>query len=506
MDKKDFERSAGQSPLKRKKYHKEEEEDEDNEEGQEGEEMNKPRQRGFVKNVTPVVSLKDVGHTGFSFSGGKGKALKSKSVKAQVAKKSTNLQRPAGAPQSVKRDHEPDFEGQPVSKKQKASSEKGFLPLSAGIQGITITEGRDSKATMVCSLGSEGGATSAELTSLGIVAPSSSGTPSKVSQKKKTSDGDEKAKADDEVQPKSSKKVTITAPGDDAKPSGSKANLDAEPEEQEGEGGPGEEVRAEDDGGQGEDEVGELDSEEFRAALDDYRYALYCKDTENAQKVRNLLLGVTPESRTTRSMIAESDRFVHISAGEASDRKLPVDDVSEHWQPLLEKEKAFTKCHPDEVTPPPEGVETLYLTKDFLKMNKTSSGCWKTGVTRPRFLIMAHKTRTIDQLRVKEFGFTRFHVGSSVKRNTMLVPISKTKKGKRQFAFCPYCGIRYLNDDTVLSHLRSHLSFEYICGGCYSKTFKSTKTLSDHFRTCGAINEAKKKPASRRSTRGQDSK
>ena len=86
----------------------------------------------------------------------------------------------------------------------------------------------------------------------------------------------------------------------------------------------------------------ELDSEEFRAALDDHRYTLYCKDTENAQKVRNLLLGVDPESRMTRSMIAESDRFKHISAGEASDKKLPVDDVSGHWQPLLEKEKALT--------------------------------------------------------------------------------------------------------------------------------------------------------------------
>ena len=359
VDKKDFERSAGYVIPQEKEIPvaEEEEEDEDNviEEGQEGKEMNKPRPRGFVKHVTPVVSLKDVDHTGFSFSGDKGKALKSKSVKAQVAKKSTNLQRLAGAPQSVKRDHEPDFEGQPVSKKQKASSEKGFLPLSASIQGITITEGSDSKATVAYLLGAEGGATSAELTSLGIVAPSSSGTPSKVSQKKKTSDGDEKAKADDEVQPKSSKKVTITAPGDDAKPSDSKANLDAEQEEQEEEGGSGEEVRAEDDGGQGEDEVGELDSEEFQAALDNYRYALYCKDTENAQKVRNLLLGVAPESRTTRSMIAESDRFVHISAGEASDRKLPVDDMSGHWQPLLEKEKAFNKCHPDEVTPPPRG-------------------------------------------------------------------------------------------------------------------------------------------------------
>ena len=506
VSKKSLERKAGQVISQEEEIpdaKEEEDEDDEIEEGEEGEEVSKPHQRGFVKNVTPVVSLKDVDHTGFSLSGGHGKALKSKSVKAQVAKKSAKLQRPTGTPQSVKRDHEPDFEERSVSKKQKVSSEKGLLPLSAGIQGITITKGKDSKATVVCSLGSAGGATSEELDSLGIVEPSSGVTPAKASQKKKTSDGDKEVKAEDEVPPKSSKKVTIIAPEDDAKPSGSKADLEDEPEEEGGEGGPGEEAPAEDE----EDDADEaewMNSEEFRASLDDHRYALYCRDTENAQKVRNLLLGVDPESRTTRSMIAESDRFHHMSAGEASDKKLPVDDVSEHWQPLLEKGKAFTKCHPDEVVPPPEGVETLYLTKDFIKLNKTSSGCWKAGVTRPRFLIMAHKTRTIDQLRIKEFGFTRFHFASSVKRNTLLVPVSKTKKGKRQFAFCPYCGIRYLNDDTVLSHLRSHLSFEYICGGCYSKTFKSTKTLSDHFRTCGAINETKKKLSSRRSTRGQD--
>ena len=513
VDKKGLERSADkvisqeeEIPAAKKDEGEEEDEDCEIEEGGEGEGLNKPPQRGFVKNVTPVVSLKDVKRAGFSLGGGKGKALQSKNVKAQAAKKSATSQRPADTSQSIKRDHEPDFEEQPASKKQKASSEKGHLPFSAGIQGITITKGKDSKATVVCSLGSAGGATSEELDSLGIVEPSSSGTPAKASQKKKTSDGDKEVKAEDEVPPKSSKKVTIFAPGDGAKPSGSQADLDDEPEggeEEGGEGGPGEEAFAEDE----EDEVDEgewMNSEEFRASLDDHRYALYCRDTENAQKVRNLLLGVAPESRTTRSMIAESDRFQHLSAGEASDKKLPVDDVSELWLPLLEKEKAFTKCHPDEVVPPPEKAETLYLTKDFIKLNKTSSGCWRAGVTRPRFLIMAHKTRTIDQLRVKEFGFTRFHVASSVKRNTLLVPVSKTKKGKRQLAFCPYCGIRYSNDDTVLSHLRSHLSFEYICGGCYSKTFKSTKTLSDHFRICGAINEAKKKTASRRSARSQD--
>ena len=437
------------------------------------------------------------------------KALQSKSVKAQVAKKSTN--RPIDALRPIKREHEPNFEGQPATKKQKAASEKGPASLLGGIQGITIAEGKASKMTVAYSLGGDAVPSPAELVSLGIMAPSSSGTPSKGSKKKKTSDGDGKAKADDKHQPKSSKKVTISVPEDDVKPSGSKADLDAEEEEGKEEGTLGDEAHPKDDGGQGGEEDNapvedELDSEEFQAALEDARYSLYCKDTENAQKVRNLLLGVAPESRTTRSMIAESDRFRHMSANEASEKKLQADDVSGHWQPLLEKEKALTTSHPDEVVPPPEGHKPLYLTKDFIKLVKTSSGCWKTGTSRPRFLIMAHKARSIDQLCVKEFGFTRFHVGSSVKKNTMLVPVSKAKKGKRQFAFCPYCGIRYLNDDTVLSHLRSHLSFEYICGGCYAKTFKSTKTLVDHFHTCGAISEARIGRSSRRSTRTQDGK
>ena len=202
---------------------------------------------------------------------------------------------------------------------------------------------------MAYSLGGEGGATPAELASLGILVPSSSGTPAKGPKSKKTSGTDEKAKADDKPQPKPPKKVSLSVPEDDLDP----AQVEGGEEE-----APGENVQPEDDREQGRDKDNastgdELDSVEFQAALEDVRYSLYCKDTENTQKVRNLLLGVSRESRMTRSMIAVSARFNHMSAMEASENKLQVDDESSHWQPLLEEEKAFAKLHPDD--------EPLYL-------------------------------------------------------------------------------------------------------------------------------------------------
>ena len=53
----------------------------------------------------------------------------------------------------------------------------------------------------------------------------------------------------------------------------------------------------------------------------------------------------------------------------------------------------------------------------------------------------------------------------------------------RQLAFCPYCRVINKNSDTALSHMRKHLDLQFICGGCYSKSFLNGPALNKHMRT-----------------------
>ena len=53
----------------------------------------------------------------------------------------------------------------------------------------------------------------------------------------------------------------------------------------------------------------------------------------------------------------------------------------------------------------------------------------------------------------------------------------------RQLAFCPYCGVINKNSDTALSHMRKHLDLQFVCGGCYSKSFLNGPALNKHMRT-----------------------
>ena len=78
----------------------------------------------------------------------------------------------------------------------------------------------------------------------------------------------------------------------------------------------------------------------------------------------------------------------------------------------------------------------------------------------------------------KEFLLSNFHC------HQCLVRQSFNLNGRhRQLAFCPYCGVINENSDTALSHVRKHLDLQFICGGCYSKSFLNGLALNKHMRT-----------------------
>ena len=78
----------------------------------------------------------------------------------------------------------------------------------------------------------------------------------------------------------------------------------------------------------------------------------------------------------------------------------------------------------------------------------------------------------------KEFLLSSFH------QHECLMRQSFNLTGRhRQLAFCPYCWVINENSDMALSHVRKHLDLQFICGGCYSKSFLNEPALHKHMRT-----------------------
>ena len=88
--------------------------------------------------------------------------------------------------------------------------------------------------------------------------------------------------------------------------------------------------------------------------------------------------------------------------------------------------------------------------------------------------ILSHEFRVGTD---KEFLLLNFH------RHECLVRQLFNLAGRcRQLAFCPYCGVINGNSDTALSHVRKHLDLQFICGGCYSKSFLNGPALNKHMK------------------------
>ena len=152
--------------------------------------------------------------------------------------------------------------------------------------------------------------------------------------------------------------------------------------------------------------------------------------------------------------IDASDRIVPRAAASESD--LP-EIIMEHWLPILQEEGLLVECPPDQFT-------TTAVLSSFTSQGVPSL----TAVVPPEFCVGMDK----------EFLLTNFH------QHGCLMWQSFNLTGRcRQLAFCPYCGVINENSDTALSHVRKHLDLQFICGGCYSKSFLNGPALHKHMRT-----------------------
>ena len=166
-----------------------------------------------------------------------------------------------------------------------------------------------------------------------------------------------------------------------------------------------------------------------------------------------------------------SGHFIPQAAASESD--LP-EVITDHWLPILRREGLLVECPPDQFTTPADWVP-LYTHKGLQKYLPVALSSFPsqgtpslTAVVPPKFCVGTDK----------EFLLSYFH------QHECLVRQSFSLAGRcRQLAFCPYCGVINENSNTALSHMRKHLDLQFVCGGCYSKSFLNGPALNKHMRT-----------------------
>ena len=201
------------------------------------------------------------------------------------------------------------------------------------------------------------------------------------------------------------------------------------------------------------------------------RYETFTLDNDWVQHVRCSLLGLEAGTTPSRRDIDTSSHFVPQAAASVSG--LP-EVITDHWLPILRREGLLVECSPDQFTAPVDWVP-LYTCEGLQKYlpvvlsSFTSQGTPSlTAVVPPEFHVGTDK----------EFLLSNFHHHECLVRQSF----SLTRRC-RQLAFCPYCRIINENSDTALSHVRKHLDLQFICGGCYSKSFLNGSALNKHMRT-----------------------
>ena len=201
------------------------------------------------------------------------------------------------------------------------------------------------------------------------------------------------------------------------------------------------------------------------------RYEIFTLDYDWVQNIRGSLLGLEAGASPSRRDIDNSSCFVPQAA--ASKSELP-EVITEHWLPILRREGLLVECPLDQFTAPADWVP-LYTCEGLQKyLPAALSAFLSQGAPSLIAVVPPEFNVGMD----KEFLLCNFH------HHQCLMRQSFNLEGRcRQVAFCPYCRVINENSDMVLSHVRKYLDLQFVCGGCYSKSFLNGPALNKHMKT-----------------------
>ena len=202
------------------------------------------------------------------------------------------------------------------------------------------------------------------------------------------------------------------------------------------------------------------------------RHEVFTSDYEWVQHVRGRLFGLEANDSPSKSQIDRSSRF-HLQT--ATSETEPPEVVAEHWLDILRVDGILVECPPDQFTALDDWIP-LYTNVGLQHYLPAALSAFQNqGV--PSLIAVAPPDFHVSS--DKEFLLSNFH------RHICLVRQSFNIEGRcRQLAFCLYCRVINENSDTAISHLRKHLDLQFVCGGCFSKSFPNGPALHRHMRTC----------------------
>ena len=201
------------------------------------------------------------------------------------------------------------------------------------------------------------------------------------------------------------------------------------------------------------------------------RHEIFTSDYEWVQHVRGRLLGLEANDSPSKSQIKRSSCF-HLQT--VASEMEPPEVVAEHWLDSLREDGILVECPLDQFTAPDDWIP-LYTSVDLQHYLPATLSAFPSqgvpsliAVTPPDFYVGSDR----------EFLLFNFH------RHVCLMRQSFNIEGKcRQLAFCLYCGVINKNSDMALSHVRKHLNLQFVCGGCFSRSFLNGPALHRHMRT-----------------------
>ena len=205
------------------------------------------------------------------------------------------------------------------------------------------------------------------------------------------------------------------------------------------------------------------------------RYEVFTSDYEWVQSVRGSLLGLEAGALPSRRDIKNSSHFIPRMA--ASETELP-EVITEHWLPILRREGLLVECPPDQFTATVDWIP-LYTHEGLQKYLPAALSAFPSQGVLSLIPVMPPEVHVGTD---KEFLLCNFH------HHGCLVRQSFNLEGRcRQLAFCLYCRVINENSDMALSHVRKHLNLQFVCGGCFSRSFLNGLTLNKHMKACASV-------------------
>ena len=205
------------------------------------------------------------------------------------------------------------------------------------------------------------------------------------------------------------------------------------------------------------------------------RYEVFTSDYEWVQSMRGSLLGLEAGASPSRRDIENSSHFIPRTA--ASETEFP-EVITEHWLPILRREGLLVECPLDQFTATADWIP-LYTCEGLQKYLPAALSAFPSQGVPSLIAVVPPEVRVGTD---KEFLLCNFHC------HECLVRQSFNLEGRcRQLTFCPYCGVINKNSDTALSHVRKHLDLQFVCGGCFSRSFLNGLALNKHMKACASV-------------------